>query len=326
MLKNKKQTLKKIEKVMDDIEDIKIQGATNVAKESIKLFCVYVGSFSDKVSSLEILKSAKKFKEELANLRETEPLTRNALDFIYQKLLKENTLDSGKESLPAVALAKAGDYWGKYFLNLLHEHKKSVTEHGQKLISRGDQVFTHCHSSMVTGILIEAYKKRKFKVFNDETRPLFQGRITSEELRKAGLPNTMLVDGASAYLISHFSGKDLDISSVFLGCDAIALDGACVNKIGSYGIALSAYHSGIPVYIATSLLKIESDLKRGAYIKIEEREPKEIWAKPPRGLKLINLAFDMIPPEFITAYVTEFGLVKPKDVAKVVKREYGEWF
>jgi len=320
MFKNKKQTFKKIEKVMDDIESIKIQGATNIAKESIKLFSVYLGSFSDNTNHLEILKSAKRFKEDLANLRETEPLTRNALNFIYQKLLKDNTLDSSLD------LAKAGDKWGKYFLNLLHEHKQTIIDYGQKLINRGDQVFTHCHSSMVEGILVKAYSKRKFKVFNDETRPLFQGRITSTNLRKAGLPNTMLVDGASAYLISHFSGEDLDISSVFLGCDAIALDGTCVNKVGSYGIALSAYHSGIPVYIASSLLKIESDLKRGSYIKIEEREPKEIWAKPPKGLKLINLAFDMIPPEFITAYITEFGLVKPKDVAKVVKREYGEWF
>jgi ribose 1,5-bisphosphate isomerase len=316
MFKNKKQILNQIEDVMDDIEDIKIQGATNVAKESIKLFSVYLGSFSDQLSPLKILKEAKRFKEDLANLRETEPLTRNALDFIYQKLLKDNTLDSARD------LAVAGDKWGKYFLNLLHEHKQLIIENGQKLINRGDQVFTHCHSSMVTGILINAYKKRRFKVFNDETRPLFQGRITSTNLRKAGLPNTMLVDGASAYLISHFSGKDLDISSVFLGCDAIALDGACVNKVGSYGIALSAHHSGIPVYIATSLLKIEADLKRGAYIKIEEREPKEIWSKPPKGLKLINLAFDMVPPEFITAYITEFGLVKAKDVAKVVKKNY----
>lgn len=316
MLKNKKQTLHKIEAVMDDIEDIKIQGATNVAKESVKLLVFYLKSFKDNAARQTILKSTRQFIDDLGHLRETEPLTRNALAYIYKKISTDKSLETGAD------LGRAGEKFGKEFLNLLDSHADLIIKNGISLIKSGDQVFTHCHSSMVENILINAYKKKKFKVFNDETRPLFQGRITSTNLRKAGLPNTMLVDGASAYLISHFSGKDLDISSVFLGCDAIALDGACVNKVGSYGIALSAYHSGIPVYIATSLLKIESDIKRGDYIKIEERDPQEIWAKPPKGLKLINLAFDMIPPEFITAYITEFGLIKPKDVAKVVKKNY----
>jgi len=171
-------------------------------------------------------------------------------------------------------------------------------------------------------ILKTAYKKRKFKVFNDETRPLLQGHITSKELRSAKIPNTILVDGASPYTISHFSGKNLMMDTIFLGTDAIALDGSCVNKIGSYGISLSAFYEKIPVYIATSLLKIDYEAEFGADLVIEERNAKELWENPPQGLKVINLAFDQIPKNFIKGYITEFGIIKPKDIKKTILKHY----
>lgn len=114
------------------------------------------------------------------------------------------------------------------------------------------------------------------------------------------------------------SGTDLMMDCVIIGCDAIKLDGGVINKVGSYSVGLSALFANVPVYIAGNLLKADIHDK----IHIEKRQDHEVWEDSPEGLQFLNLAFDKIPPKFIRGIITEFGIIKPRDIRAVVEREY----
>jgi len=131
----------------------------------------------------------------------------------------------------------------------------------------------------VINILKEAHKQGKnIQVYNTETRPLFQGKETSLDLLKADIPDTMVVDGAAPFFVDNLYESDVDINVVFIGSDAIKLNGDVYNKIGSFAIALSARHSKIPVYIIGSLLKIDTENT----VKIEQRPGKELRPDAPK--------------------------------------------
>lgn len=156
---------------------------------------------------------------------------------------------------------------------------------------------THCHSGSVIKILVEAHKQgKKIQVFNTETRPLYQGRKTSADLVKAGVPDTMITDDAAPFFVDNVYESDTDIDMVIIGSDAIRIGGEIYNKVGSFAIALAAWHSKIPVYVVGSLLKVDMENT----VKIEQRSGKELRPDAPKGLKIINYAFDMVPAKMIT--------------------------
>ncbi len=187
------------------------------------------------------------------------------------------------------------------------------------LIEDGDVIFTHCHSSSAIGILKKAHADgKKIHVYNDETRPLYQWRTTSKDLVAAWIKNTMVTDGSSPFFVDNMYENHIHISKVIIGCDSIRINGDVLNKVWSFGIGLAAHHSKIPVYIAGSLMKV--DITNS--IEIEKRSANEVWEDKPKDLEIINYAFDMIPAEFVTWIITEFGIIKPKDIRKMVKKYY----
>ncbi len=180
-------------------------------------------------------------------------------------------------------------------------------------------IVTHCHSSSVVNILVEAHKQKKYiHVYNTETRPLYQGRKTSIDLAKAGVPDTMITDDAAPFFVDNVYESDIHIDMVIIGSDAIKMDGSVYNKIGSFSIALAARHSKIPVYVVGSLTKVDME---NAVI-IEKRSGKELRPEAPKGLEILNYAFDKVPAKFITGIITEHGIIKPKDIKKMVKKYY----
>ncbi len=190
---------------------------------------------------------------------------------------------------------------------------------GAKVIKKGYTIMTHCHSGSVIKILVEAHKQgKKIQVYNTETRPLYQGRRTSQDLVKAGVPDIMITDDAAPFFVDNLYESDTHIDMVIIGSDAIKIDGDVYNKVGSFAIALSAWHSKIPVYVVGSLLKVDME----DTIKIEQRSGQELRSDAPKGLKIINYAFDMVPAKFITGIITEYGIIKPKDIKKTVKKHY----
>lgn len=300
-----------IEKVYKDIKSLKIQGATAVARAIIATLGRY--GIGDRSKNLRIWqKNLKKVADYLLSARPTEPMAQNGVKFIFSelKLVRPKNIQQAKNYLK-----KATDD----FLILMEDAAQIIIPIGQTVIKNGDNILTHCHSWLVEQILVTAKKSGKnFKVFNTETRPLFQGRITAQKLLKAGIKTTLVTDSSAGFLISQYSGKELMIDKIILGADAILFNGSVINKIGSYGIAVAADQQGIPVYIAAPLLKFHPK----SWIKIEERSPREIWPKAPKKIKIINFAFDLIPAEWVKGVICEAGIIKPKNIKKIVRKIY----
>jgi len=306
---------KKLVKTFKDIKSIKIQGATNIALAVADTLLKYAKGLKAK-SNNELIVKLKTAGKYLLSARETEPMADNVLEFIIYYL-------NQNKDLPLVELKKVLADALKYFFELVRRNDAAIIKKGSDLINNGDKVFTHCHSGTVIKILTSAKKnKKKFQVLQSETRPLYQGHKTAADLVKAKIKDTLVVDSAAAYIISGLADEKIKIDKIILGCDSISRDGSCVNKIGSFAIALAAKQKNIPVYIATQSLKMNEDAKNLKAIKVEERDAREVWDKAPRGLKIFNPAFDRIPADLIAGFVTEFGIIKPADLFNKVKTEY----
>ena len=128
----------------------------------------------------------------------------------------------------------------------------------------------------------------------------------------------MIVDSFAPYCLSREFGKEIDVALILIGCDAIKLDGSIFNKVGSFGIAATGFHTSTPVYIAGNLLKMDLS----STVIIEQRSGEEIRPNHPAGLKFLNYAFDHVPAKYITGIITEFGVIPPDEVLKVVKENY----
>lgn len=289
-----------VDQTVQDIKNLKIQGATSVARASLEALRVWVKGHG----KLE-MEDLEKVTKELVNARPTEPLARNCLSYVLWQVEKGQNL----EEVIDLMLARLNDV------------ENEIIKNGVELIKPGMKILTHCHSSLVEKVLKSAHQQgTEFFVYVTETRPLFQGRITAKHLTKAGIKTTMITDAAAPYTLSRLDEIEIDL--VVLGCDAIAANGSCVNKIGSFAIALSAKEAEIPLYIVSTLLKLDPGAKTGEGIKIEERMPSEIWENPPEELKIINPAFDLVPADRIKGYITEFGNIEPETVKKAIKKNY----
>jgi len=207
---------------------------------------------------------------------------------------------------------------------------RRIGEVGAHLIPEGGGVLTHCNAGALAtvaygtalSLMYLAHERgRRFRVFADETRPLLQGaRLTAFELAAAGIDVTVLCDGAAASLMR--SGQ---IQLVVVGADRIAANGDTANKIGTYGLAVSAKYHAIPFYVAAPRSTFDLSLADGDAIPIEERPEAELRSGlgaelVPRAARCFNPAFDVTPAELISGIVTESGLVEPvtaKNIADI---------
>jgi methylthioribose-1-phosphate isomerase len=196
----------------------------------------------------------------------------------------------------------------------------AIADAGLELIPKGAQILTHCNTGPIAtagggtalGVIIAAQRAGKHPhVFVDETRPLLQGaRLTYFELAQAGVDATLQVDGAAALAMAR---KNIDL--VIVGADRIARNGDTANKIGTYGLAILAAHHGIPFYVAAPRSTFDFSIESGASIHIEERGASEVTAfggtmVAPTGAQVFNPAFDVTPGHLVTAFVTEYGVIR----------------
>ncbi len=198
----------------------------------------------------------------------------------------------------------------------------SMGRHGLSLLKRGMGILTHCNAgtlatakygTCLAPIYLGQEQGYGFKVFADETRPLLQGaRLTAWELSKEGVDVTLICDNMAATVMKQ--GK---IDAVVVGCDRMAANGDGANKIGTSGVAVLAKEFGIPFYMFVPTSTIDLDTPTGSQIQIEERPGEEIcemWYEKnmaPAGIKTYNPAFDVTDHKYITAVVTEKGIVYP---------------
>ena len=182
------------------------------------------------------------------------------------------------------------------------------------LFPKAGNVLTHCNTGPIAtggegtalGTIIAAQRAgKKLHVYVDETRPLLQGaRLTMVELREAGVPATLIVDGAAAITMARNS-----IAAVVVGADRITRSGDTANKIGTYGLAIVAAHHGVPFYVAAPRSTFDFSLESGDDIPIEERSPDEVRISKEDAV--YNPAFDVTPGRLITGFITEYGILSP---------------
>ena len=265
---------KNFNKIAKEIKEVKIQGARNIAKKALYAYSLI---------------PTKKSKEILCSLRPTEPMLINVLNKAEKQPYNE-------------------------ILKHFDETQEKINNYVSKIIKSGDVIFTHCHSTNVTGALIYTKEQGKnFEVYNTETRPLFQGRKTAKELKKAGIKITMFVDSALGIALSQEQGTE-KVCKIFLGSDAIVKEGI-VNKVGSEVIAQIAKNQKIPVYIAADSWKFSNQK-----IPLEQRELNEVWDKAPKKIKIKNPAFEFVPKKYIKGIISELGSLSYTEFLKKVRK------
>jgi methylthioribose-1-phosphate isomerase len=206
----------------------------------------------------------------------------------------------------------------------IHVEEEAATRQlsrlGAELIQDGFTVLTHCNTGPLAtagygtalGVIKAAAEQgKKIEAIVTETRPLLQGaRLTAWELMQDNIPTTLITDSMAGYFLSR--GK---INCVIVGADRIAANGDTANKIGTYTLAVLAKENGIPFYVAAPTSTIDLSLNSGDQIPIEERNPAEVTSiggvrLAPQGVKAANPAFDITPHQYITAIITEKGIIR----------------
>ncbi len=198
---------------------------------------------------------------------------------------------------------------------------RKIGEHGLALLPDGTKVLTHCNAgALATGgigtalapIYLAHEAGRNVQVFADESRPVLQGaRLTAWELTHAGIPCTVIADAAAGALM-----RAAQVDVVLVGADRIARNGDFANKIGTYGLAVLAFHHSVPFYCCAPSSTIDASVADGDGIPIEQRpadEVKMLVGRPvaPAEAGVLNPAFDVTPARYVTGYVTDRGIVKP---------------
>jgi methylthioribose-1-phosphate isomerase len=197
---------------------------------------------------------------------------------------------------------------------------RTMGKNGEPLIPDGGRILTHCNAGALAtggygtalGVIRAAVEAgKKVAVFADETRPWLQGsRLTAWELMQDHIPVTLICDNMAGHLMSKG-----EIDCVIVGADRIAANGDTANKIGTYTVAILAREHGIPFYVAAPLSTVDLAIPDGSHIPIEERAAREVTHSgdrqlAPAGVAVRNPAFDVTPARYITAIITERGVVK----------------
>jgi len=318
--------LDKIEDIWEAIKKLRVRGAPAIGVAAG--FAAYLAVRHAKADSGETLKV--EFETACDYLATSRPTAVN-LFWALNRMKQRFNLEMKKSKAEiVVAMLEESEA-------ILHEDQKMgevIGAYGLSLLKPGMGLLTHCNAgglatsgygTALAPMYLGADKNFNFKVFADETRPLLQGsRLTAYELSKAGLDVTVICDNMASYVMS----KGL-IDAVLVGCDRVAANGDTANKIGTSGVAILAKEYGIPFYILGPTSTIDLDTKTGDEIPIELRSEDEIGngfgrRTAPVGVKALNPAFDVTKADYITAIITEKGVIYPPFRENIAKQFGGK--
>jgi len=292
------------------IKELKVRGAPAIGVAAA--YGIALGATGIKVKSRD--EFLRKLQDIIQTLAATRPTAKNL--FLAIGRMKQ-VAEAGKdiEEIKAALVNEA--------VNIHTEETEAtrrLSQLGAKLIKDGFSVLTHCNTGPLAtagygtalGVIICAREQGKhIHVYATETRPLLQGaRLTTYELKEANIPFTLITDSMAGYFMSREQ-----IDCVIVGADRIAANGDTANKIGTYTLAVLAREHDIPFYVAAPSSTIDLSLASGDEITIEERSPDEVThmqgiSIAPAGTQAANPAFDITPHHYITAIITERGIIK----------------
>ncbi len=294
------------EEVAEAIREMKVRGAPAIGVVAAYGFAL--GALKLKEKGAFALSELRRVKELLASTR---PTARN-LFWALERMMRAAEQASGPEEIVEEAR------------NIERETRRAdelIGENGAELVRDGMRILTHCNTGALAtggegtalGVIKAAWRKgKKIFVLATETRPRLQGaKLTAWELLREGIPFSLITDGMAGYFM--WRGE---VDCVIVGADRIAANGDTANKIGTYTLAVLAREHGIPFWVAAPTSTIDLSLPSGRDIPIEERDPEEVLRVgseriAPQGVSVKNPAFDITPADYISAIITEKGILRP---------------
>jgi methylthioribose-1-phosphate isomerase len=298
------------------IRTMKIRGAPLLGAAAA--YALALTAFNSKASSKDAL--LKELEGAAETIKRTRPTAVNlfwALDRILEKARK---LKGDHGDLAKFVIEEA-----KKIADEDAAANRAIGRFGARLIKDGDVILTHCNAGALAtveygtalGVIRAAWKQgKRIKVFADETRPLLQGaRLTAYELKKEGIPVTLITDNMAGYVM-----RMKKVNKVIVGADRIVRD-AVINKIGTYTVAVLAKEHKLPFYVAAPTSTF--DLTRTSRtVMIEERSSEEVTCIGSKritaeGVDVYNPAFDITPLKYVTAIITETGIIHPESMKNI---------
>ncbi len=296
----------------ENIKKMEIRGAGRIARAAVE-------ALADFARNLDV-SDPETFKREMQGAAGVLTATRptavslpNAVRYVMRALDSFESVEAAREA----TLSRAAE-----FIEHSEHAVEWIAEIGARHISDGDVLLTHCNSEAALGCILEAHRQGKeIEVYATEVRPRGQGLITIRTLNEAGIRTNYIIDSAVRYFIN-------DVDLVIVGADAIAVNGAVVNKIGTAQIAHAANEARTNVIVAAETYKFAPRTILGEKIEIEERDPTEVLPREEAErlpfVRVRNPAFDVTPAEYIDLIITERGAIPP-ELAYTVIRDYLGW-
>ncbi|MDS0473626.1 ribose 1,5-bisphosphate isomerase [Natrinema sp. 1APR25-10V2] len=328
-----------VESTAEDIAAMRIRGAATIADAA----AAALETQAERADADTPAAFRRQLRAAARTLYETRPTAvslPNALRYVLRGTAGETVAD-----LRASTIARA-----EQFQRELAQAQDNLGEIGANRLRDGDTVLTHCHSTDALACLDAALEDGKaLEAIVKETRPRKQGHITARELRERGVPVTLIADNAARRYLD-------DADHVLVGADSIAADGSVINKIGTSGLAVNARERGVPVMVAAQTIKLHPDTMTGHTVEIESRDEREVLTDEERaaitgdgadatdtdgataegrdgdestatsdeGLTVENPAFDVTPPRYVDAIVTEHGQFPPESIVILMRELFGE--
>ncbi len=309
--------MKTVEDVYDAIKELKVRGAPAIGiAGAYGLFIIARNSQAESIA--DFVSEVKKLGEYLISSRPTAVNLEWAIRRILAKIdifINESEEITQKHIVNQILIEA----------KLIHKEDEitcyKIGEYGAKLLNGIENILTHCNAGSIatskygtalSPIYFLHERGQKIHVYADETRPLLQGaRLTAWELFEAGIEVTLITDSMAGFVMAKKG-----IGAVIVGADRIAGNGDVANKIGTYGVAILAKEHGIPFYVAAPFSTFDLSLDTGDGIPIEERSDEEVAVIggkrfAPMGVDVYNPAFDVTPSNYITAIITEKGIIFP---------------
>lgn len=192
----------------------------------------------------------------------------------------------------------------------LERAEGKIARNALKVFSGSRTLLTVSRSAAVVAAMTFLHGRGRVKgAYVLESRPGFEGRRTAEELVAAGIDAHLVADALGPSLVRK-------VDAVLVGADSVLLDGALVNKIGTYPLALAAKAAGIPFHAACAVLKMDARHTAATFPGAETRPSEEL--EPPKDVRAINVYFDLTPAELVTSYVTDKGVYAPGRIARLL--------
>ncbi len=295
----------------DSLRALNVRGGGRVARYAVQALRDYAKDAHARTPA-EYWRPVLKAGEKLKSARPTSVALTNGVNYVLNG--GGTRLESGG-SVEEVrdATVKAANDFLAYSLDAV----RAIGEIGAKRIKNGDTIITHSNSEAAISIMKKAHDMGKgIKVYCGETRPTYQGHKTAAALAAYGIDTTIICDSACRVFMSH-------ADRAIVGCDAIAVNGALVSKIGVSQVATLAQEARVNFIAAAETYKVDFGTLTGKLVDVEERDPTEIaskdWMANNSKVKFSNYVFDFTPPEYIDFYVTERGVVPPAGVFSLLE-------